>query len=53
MAPPARGPPLNAWTLWGPSGMFNELTRLWSPGALSNDGKCGSAGNDKGCDGMG
>lgn len=53
IAPPARGPPLNAWTLWGPSGMFNELTRLWSPGALSNDGKCGSAGNDKGCDGMG
>jgi hypothetical protein len=50
---PARGPPLNAWTLWGPSGMFNELTRLWSPGALINDAPCGSAGNDKGCDAMG
>ena len=28
--------------------MFNELTRLWSPGALLNSGRCGSYGNDKG-----
>lgn len=47
------GPELNAFTTWGPSGMFNELTRLWSPGALVNTASCGSAGNDKGCDSMG
>ena len=33
--------------------MFNEVTRLWSPGALMNTASCGGAGNDKGCDSMG
>lgn len=47
------GPELNAFTTWGPSGMFNEVTRLWSPGALMNTASCGGAGNDKGCDSMG
>ncbi len=47
------GPELNAFTTWGPSGMFNEVTRLWSPGALVNTASCGGAGNDKGCDSMG
>ena len=46
-------PPLNAFTFWGPSGMFTELTRLWSPGALQNHEACNDIGNDKGCDGMG
>lgn len=49
----ASGPDLNAFTTWGPSGMFNEVTRLWSPGALVNTASCGGAGNDKGCDSMG
>jgi hypothetical protein len=49
----ATEPPLNAFTTWGPSGMFNELTRLWSADALSNAGTCNDIGNDKGCDGMG